>query len=102
MTYFRLTCVAAAAVLLVACGGSDDPERGALIDPPSTVATLTTAQIDANTAASKLQALTGKAKCDVKVVALNYATPGARSGEVSNASGVMLVPTGAACAQPAS
>ena len=32
MTYFRLTCVAAAAVLLVACGGSDDPARGALID----------------------------------------------------------------------
>ena len=25
MTYFRLTCVASAAVLLVACGGSDAP-----------------------------------------------------------------------------
>lgn len=101
MTYLRLTCVAAAAALLVACGGSDDPERGALIDSPATMATLTAAQIDASTASSGLQALTGKAKCDVKVVALNYATPGARSGESSNASGVMLVPTGAACAQPA-
>ena len=101
MTYFRLTCVAAAAVLLVACGGSDDPAGGALIDPPATLTTLTAAQIDAGTAASGLQALTGKAKCDVKVVALNYATPGARSGEVSNASGVLLVPTGAACVQPA-
>ena len=101
MTYFRLTCVAAAAVLLVACGGSDDPARGALIDPPATLTTLTAAQIDAGTAASGLQALTGKAKCDVKVVALNYATPGARNGEVSNASGVLLVPTGAACVQPA-
>lgn len=101
MTYFRLTCVAAAAALLVACGGSDDPERGALIDPPAVVTTLTTAQIDASTANSGLQALTGKARCDVKVVALNYATPGARGGEASNASGVMLVPTGAACAQPA-
>lgn len=94
MTYFRLTCVAAAAVLLVACGGSDDPARGALIDPPAVVATLAAAQIDAGTAASGLQPLTGKAKCDVKVVALNYATVGAKAGESTNASGVMLVPAG--------
>ncbi|UCU98959.1 lipase family protein [Acidovorax radicis] len=94
MTYFRLSCVAAAALLLVACGGSDGPERGALIDPPATLATLTTAQIDAATASSGLQALTGKAKCDVKVVALNYATVGAKEGEKTNASGVMLVPGG--------
>lgn len=94
MTYFRLTCVAAAAVLLVACGGSDDPARGALIDPPAVVATLTAAQIDAGTASSGLQPLTGKAKCDVKVVALNYATVGAKAGESTNASGVMLVPAG--------
>ena len=44
------------------------------------------AQIDAGTAGSGLQAITGKAKCDVKVVALNYVTPGAKSGESSNAS----------------
>ena len=102
MTYFRLTCVAAAAVVLTACGGSDDPARGALIDPPATVATLTAAQIDAATAASGLQLLSGKARCDVKVVALNYATVGARSGEQTNASGVMLVPAGTgACAAAA-
>lgn len=101
MTYFRLTCVAAAAVLLVACGGSDDPDRGALIDPPAVVTTLTAAQIDAGTAGSGLQPLTGKAKCDVKVVSLNYATVGAKGSESTNASGVMLVPAGAACAQPA-
>ncbi len=96
MTYFRLTCVAAAAALLAACGGgSDEPARGALIDPAATVATLTAAQIDASTAASGRQALSGKARCDVKVVALNYATPGARAGEHSNASGALLVPTGA-------
>lgn len=94
MTYFRLSCVAAAALLLVACGGSDGPERGALIDPPATLATLTSAQIDAATASSGLQALTGKAQCDVKVVALNYATVGAKEGEKTNASGVMLVPGG--------
>ncbi len=29
-----------------------------------------------------------------KVVALNYRTPGAKDGEMSNASGVMLVPGG--------
>ena len=60
MTYFRLTCVAAAAALLVACGGSDDPVQGELIDPPATVATLTAAQIDAATASSGLQAISGK------------------------------------------
>ena len=99
MTHFRLTCVSAAAVLLVACGGSDDPARGALIDPPATLATLTAAQIDAATASSGLQAISGKAKCDVKVVALNYATVGVRE-EDTNASGVMLVP-GGSCSGPA-
>ncbi len=101
MHYFRLTCVAAAAVVLVACGGSDDPPRGALIDPPATLATLTAAQIDAGTQGSGLQAISGKAKCDVKVVSLNYATLGARSGERTNASGVMLVPAGSCSAASA-
>ena len=100
MTFFRLTCVASAAVLLVACGGSDGPDRGALIDSPVTLATLTAAQIDATTTSSGLQALTGKAKCDVKVVALNYATVGVKEGEDTNASGVMLVPAGS-CSGPA-
>ncbi len=101
MTYFRYTCVAAAAALLVACGGSDDSDRGALKDAPVTITTLTAAQIDAGTAAAGLQALSGKAKCDVKVVALNYITVGAQGNEETNASGVMLVPGGAACAAPA-
>jgi pimeloyl-ACP methyl ester carboxylesterase len=87
-----LTAIAAAA-LLVACGGSDGDGRGLLIDPAQTVATLTAAQIDAGTASSGLQPLTGKAKCDVRVVALNYTTVGAQ-GEAANASGVMLVPAG--------
>ena len=97
MTYFRLTCVAAAAALLVACGGSDDDERGELVDPPAVLATLTAAQIDASTASSGLQPLTGKARCDVKVVGLNYATVGAKN-EDTNASGVMLVPAGSCTA----
>jgi pimeloyl-ACP methyl ester carboxylesterase len=53
---------------------------------------LTKAQLDG----SGLLALSGPAKCDVKVIGLNYITPGAK-GEVSNASGVLLLPTGADC-----
>ena len=94
--HFRLTCVAAATLVLAACGGGDDgPARGALLDPAATVATLTAAQIDAATASSGLQAVSGTAKCDVKVVALNYATIGAKGEDGQNASGVMLVPAGA-------
>ena len=85
----------AAAALLVACGGGDDGgSRGGLIDTPATVATLTAAQIDASTLGSGLQPLTGKAKCDVRVMSLNYATIGV-TGEDANASGVLLLPAGA-------
>lgn len=88
----KLSLICAAAIL-AACGGSD-PVNGSLIDPPTTLATLTKAQLDA----SGLIALgvSGPAKCDVKVISLNYVTPGAK-GEVSNASGVLLLPTGADC-----
>mgnify|MGYP003590431638 CR=1 FL=1 len=98
MNHFRLSCIAVAATaLLAACGGSDDngPRQGALLEAPVALATLTAAQIDAATAQSGLQAISGKARCDVKVVALNYATAGVKEGEQSNASGVMLVPGGA-------
>ena len=73
----HLTAVAAA-VLLTACGGSEDAgsNRGALLDTPVVLATLTVAQIDASTLASGLQGVSGKALCDVKVVSLNYLTPG--------------------------
>lgn len=93
MTFFRLSCIAAAAALVAACGGSDDPARGDLLETPATLTTLTAAQIDAATAASGLQPITGKAQCDVKVVGLNYATVGVRN-ENTNASGVLLVPAG--------
>ena len=97
MTCFRLSCVAVATTaLLAACGGSDDsPQRGDLLEPPVAVATITAAQMDAATAQSGLQAISGKARCDVKVVALNYATAGVKAGEQTNASGVLLVPGGA-------
>lgn len=101
MTYFRFSCTVAAAAVLAACGGgSDSPDRGELLSAPVVLATLTAAQIDAGTAASGLQALSGPARCDVKVVALDYATMGVKKGEETNASGVMLVPTGT-CTAPA-
>ena len=92
MASFKLSLsLISAAALLAACGGSD-PVNGSLIDTPSTLATLTKAQLDAG----PLVGLSGKAKCDVKVISLNYVTPGAK-GETSNASGVLLLPTGADC-----
>ncbi len=98
---FKFSLGAIALAALAACGGGDDtPSRGALLEAPLTVATLSAAQIDATTAATGLQGLSGKAQCDVKVVALNYATVGA-AGESTNAagtinaSGVLLVPAGA-------
>lgn len=79
------------AALLAACGGSDTT-NGTLLETPTLIATLSKADLDAG----PLVGLSGKAKCDVKVVAINYATPGAK-GEASNASGVLLLPTGADC-----
>ena len=97
MTRIQLLASLALASLLAACGGNDDtnPPRGALLEAPTTVATMTTAQIDGATAQSGLQALTGTAKCDVKVVALNYNTIGPK-GEQTNASAAMLVPVSSA------
>jgi pimeloyl-ACP methyl ester carboxylesterase len=89
-----LTAVAAAALLVACGGGGDNDGRGALLETPVTLTTLTAAQIDSSTAASGLQPLTGKARCDVRVVALNYATIGVQ-GESANSSGVLLVPAGA-------
>ena len=91
---YLLTAVAAASLLVACGGGGGGGDRGGLIDSPQTLTTLTAAQIDAGTASSGLQPLSGKAKCDVRVVALNYSTVGA-AGEGANASGVMLVPAGA-------
>ncbi len=84
---------------LAACGGSDGPIRGSLRENPATLTTLSAAQIDAATAQLGLQALTGKAACDVSVVGLNYDTVGPAE-QASNVSGVLLLPTGA-CRAPA-
>ena len=91
----------ATASLLASCGGGGNDSSNGLVqvltgrlkETPTTVATLTAAQIDASTQTNGLQALTGKALCDVKVVALNYSTVGP-ANEDTNASGVLLVPGG--------
>ena len=67
-------------------------DRGQLIDAAAVIYTYTAAAIDAG----PLKSLTGAAKCDVKVVPLNYKTIGV-SGESTNASGVLLLPSGANC-----
>jgi pimeloyl-ACP methyl ester carboxylesterase len=90
------------AVLLVACGGDNGTSvgRGGLLEAPQTLTTLSAAQIDAGSASSGLQALTGKAQCDVQVVALHFATVGVNS-EATDESGVLLVPAGACANTPA-
>ena len=110
-TPFTLLAIAAAA-LLTACGGGDDtvavtpapaaPARGSLVEAATVLTTLTAAQITAGGTASGLVGISGPAKCDVKVVSLNYVTVGVNN-EATNASGVMLVPggTGAGCTAPA-
>ncbi|MEO5669302.1 MAG: lipase family protein [Ramlibacter sp.] len=94
MRKIQVLTAVAAAVLLVSCGGGDGSQRGALLETPQTLTTLTAAQIDAGTTASGLKPIAGAAQCDVRVVAINYSTVGAHDEE-TNASGVMLVPAGA-------
>jgi len=72
-------------------------ERGVLIDAAVSIATIPAAAFDAG----PLRDLTGAAKCDVKVVPLNYKTIGV-SGERTNASGVLLLPSGSNCTKAAS
>lgn len=68
-------------------------QGGKLLEPPATVRTLVPAAIDARTEPS-LRSLTGRARCDVRVVALHYQTRGVW-GERASASAALLVPSGA-------
>jgi len=72
-------------------------DRGVLIDTAVPIVTIPAAAFDAG----PLRDLTGAAKCDVKVVPLNYKTIGV-SGERTNASGVLLLPSGSNCTKAAS
>lgn len=85
-----------ATTLLVACGGGDDSqnERGAVL-AAQLLGKVTIAQIDAGTAASGLQPLSGAAQCDVELRYVTYMTRDPRGAPASATTGV-LVPTGTA------
>ena len=90
----------AAAMLLAACG-SDDPQvsRGELVSDQH-LATLPRTAIDASTAASGAQVLTGAARCGVNVRKIVHTTT-APDGTQSRASAALLTPVvDAACPGP--
>ncbi|NBU66306.1 MAG: hypothetical protein EBS52_02935 [Betaproteobacteria bacterium] len=94
---FKPAALAVACTLfLAACSSSNDP--GSLIEASQAVGTLPRAALDASSAAALVGAA---AKCDVQVIGLNYLTRGV-NGEPTNASGVLLMPSGsdAACKGP--
>lgn len=76
--------------------GSVEPVRGELMEPAVLIETFSAARIDALTSAAKIQSITGKARCDVRMLRLNYRTIGAK-GEWTNATGALLMPLGPAC-----
>ncbi|AEG93247.1 alpha/beta hydrolase family protein [Ramlibacter tataouinensis] len=99
------------AVLLTACGGGGSAGdtgtagaeagadagavagRGTLRTAPRTVGELDSDVIDTAAAATGLRGLADRARCDVRIVALDYNTVGV-SSEPTNATGVLLVPAG--------
>lgn len=95
MRFLRWTGAAIAAAVLVACGGGSDddaPARGSALSG-LLLGQATVAQIDASTAASGAQALTGAARCDVTIRYVQYSTR-APGGEAVRASAGVLVPGG--------
>ncbi len=104
MSKFNLAMLVISAAALSACGGGTSESRD---DPPAARGTIiygtlaghaSQAQIDAGTAASGLQPLSGKAKCEVDVRYVYYMTRDP-AGKPATASAGVLVPTGsdAAC-----
>lgn len=100
MKYCTYTLAILLSLIVTACGGSVDTPQGKLVTTPTVVTTLTTAQLDAITAGSGLQPLTGTAKCNVTMAQINYQTSGVQPGELSNASAAVLIPGGANCSGP--
>lgn len=104
MNYRKCGLTILVGLLLAGCGGNNDSPspRGKLIAVPAEKSTQSMVQINTATTASGLQVLTGPAKCDVRVVQINYQTPGAQAGEMTNASAALFVPGGTdpACQGP--
>ncbi|GAC1372678.1 MAG: hypothetical protein NVS3B3_16750 [Aquirhabdus sp.] len=94
-------------MLLVACGGSNGDNNGAVISSgpttgtlqgtPTTTASLTALQfhgaLQGSPSGQKLEAAAGVPKCDISVSHINYTTTGA-AGESTTASGAVMVPSG--------
>jgi hypothetical protein len=98
----RLMLLPTVAAVLAACGGGDTeslvavPARGSVVSAAVKVQ-LGTAQIDAATTASGLQALSGTAACGVEVRHVVYNTRDPL-GAQATASTAVMVPTGTAAA----
>ncbi|HWP18507.1 MAG TPA: prolyl oligopeptidase family serine peptidase [Burkholderiaceae bacterium] len=101
MRFTRSLAVALAPLWLAACGGGSDDappsERGTVL-ASSLAGQASVSQIDAGTAASGLQPLSGPAQCNVDVRYIVYVTQDPQ-GQPATASAGVLVPTGtgAAC-----
>lgn len=87
-------------LLLTGCSGKNTTPYGMLITTPVMIGSLTTVQLDALAVASKLLPLPPSAICDVTVVQINYVTSGVNAGELTNASGAIMIPSGANCPGP--
>jgi hypothetical protein len=93
------------ALLVAACGGGDStvtttPARGALMqDPPLRTVSMTASylqnSLSASTTGQGLLAVAGAPKCGVDVQYIQYGTVGGQ-GESTDASGVLMTPTGSA------
>jgi len=87
-------------LMLAACGGISEPPalRGSLLSAPTVTGRQSVAQLYTGTAhLADVQTLTGAAKCAVTVAQLNYRTAGTQRGEITNASGALLLPSGPGC-----
>ena len=118
MQWFKFGAIAIGAAVLAACGGgaggpsgsqNNDPNRGALMQTPvpriaGVSAAEFTAMLNADATGQNLLQLTGNPVCGVDVNYIKYGTVGGSSAnpERTNASGVLMVPTGtaAACTGP--
>lgn len=108
-----LAALALSLFAVAGCGGGgddhvgpvvppDDPGRGSVVTPPSSVATLSPgdfrALLDASAAGRALQQVAGAPRCGIDTRHLEYRTVGGQ-GEATTASAAIMVPTGndAAC-----
>lgn len=96
MNYRKGGLIVLTGMILAGCGGNNDSPtpRGKLIGIPTEKSTQSITQLDSVTTINGLQVLVGPAKCDVKMVQINYQTPGVQPGEMTNASAAVLIPSG--------